>query len=52
MPKSKRGYQSYFKVGKKWQHLDSPIFHKAAAAADYAGRFYLTLKWKILRVNA
>ncbi len=48
---SKAMYRPYFRVGRWWKHLDSPKFRYKRQAADYAGRFYLVLRWKILKVR-
>lgn len=48
---TKRVYRPYFRVGRSWQHLDAPKFRYKRHAADYAGRFYLVLRWKILKVK-
>jgi len=47
----KTKFRPYFRVGHKWQHLDSPTFDKRFQAANYAGRFYLVLKWKIVKIG-
>jgi hypothetical protein len=49
---AKHKYRPYFLVGRKWKHLDSPKFYRREAAANYAGKFYLVLRWKILKVVA
>ncbi len=51
MSKRRYKYRPYFRVGSQWQHLDSPKFDSARAAADWAGRYYLVLKWKINKVR-
>jgi hypothetical protein len=49
--KVKLKFRPYFRVGRQWKHLDSPKFNRAECAADYAGRFYLVLRWKIIKVR-
>lgn len=42
-------WRPHFKVGHRWLSLDSPLFYKKQAAANWAGRFYLVLRWTIKR---
>ena len=42
-------FRPYFLVGRKWKHLDSPLFYRRETAANYAGNFYIVLRWKVMR---